>query len=378
MAGYKIMPTPRSLNIAVTGKCNLKCKYCFYADEMASHHDLSTSQWLQFFDNISELGLMDVSLTGGEVFTRKDIFQIIDGIISNRMRYSILTNGTLIDEDLLTAFEKGKRKLRINSIQVSIDGSNADIHNKSRPGSFGRALNGLKLLKKFDFPLTVRVTINRYNVDDLENIAFLLLEEIGIKSFTSNEAMPMGSGCKNADDLALSPQDQIKAMQKIQALLDRYPGRLKANAGPQAKNKFFSEMESAHKEGKLSHDYKMGYLSSCGCIYNHLDILHDGTIVPCHMLSDFVLGNILNDSVQDIWLSHPVLAQMRERQNIPMKQVPGCKSCKWAAYCTGGCPGLTYHLTGKLNVGNPIDCYKRFIKKTGTGVIDVLHGQAAN
>ena len=62
------------------------------------------------------------------------------------MRYNILSNGTLINEKILSQFEKGKRRLRLDFIQISIDGSTARIHNKSRPNSFARSIKASRLL----------------------------------------------------------------------------------------------------------------------------------------------------------------------------------------------------------------------------------------
>ena len=74
-------------------------------------------------------------------------------------------------QTLLEEFKKGKRRVRLDSIQVSIDGSCAEIHDLSRPPrSFDNALRGLRLLVENNFPVTVRVTINHHNVDDLDNI----------------------------------------------------------------------------------------------------------------------------------------------------------------------------------------------------------------
>lgn len=90
------------------------------------------------------------------------------------------TAGSLNTEETLAAFGVGKRRMRLDSIQVSIDGSCAAIHDRSRPPvSFERAMRSLRLLKASGFPVTVRVTINRHNVDDLPAIARLLLEEVG-------------------------------------------------------------------------------------------------------------------------------------------------------------------------------------------------------
>jgi MoaA/NifB/PqqE/SkfB family radical SAM enzyme len=143
--------------------------------------DLPAEKWLGFFREIGGLGIHKVSLSGGEVFLRKDLFELIDGVIENRMRYSILTNGTLINEKTIENFSKSKRKPRLDSIQISIDGSSADIHDRSRPPkSFDKAVAALRLLKENNFPVAVRVTINRHNVDDLENIAALLIDDVGL------------------------------------------------------------------------------------------------------------------------------------------------------------------------------------------------------
>jgi len=359
-----IMPTPRSVDIALTGRCNLRCQYCFYADEMAALGDLPTDAWLAFFDELGRLGVMDVCLTGGEAFTRPDLFELIDGVIANRMRYSLLSNGTLITDDVIRQFDIGKRRLRLSSIQISIDGSRAEVHDLSRPKSFEHALRGLKLLKEAGFPVTVRVTINRYNLNDLENVAHLLLEEVGLPSFSTNDAFPMGAGCQNQGEVTLGALEMKQAMDTIDRLLERYPGRLTAQAGPQAKRLSYAEMEHARQTGEKPTRWQMGFLTACGCIFSKLSILHDGTVVPCHVLHRLDLGNIKTHSLEEIWHTHPILQALRERRSIPMQQVPGCESCEWAAYCNGSCPGLAHQLTGDFNRANPADCYRQFLAET--------------
>jgi SynChlorMet cassette radical SAM/SPASM protein ScmE len=356
---------PKDMQIAITGRCNLRCKYCFYADEMVALQDLSTQDWLNFFDELGRLGLMRVTLTGGEVFTHPDLFDLVDGVIANRMRYSLLSNGTLITEKVLEQFEVGKRRLRLDYIQISIDGSTAEVHNKSRPKSFDRAIRGLRLLKEAQFPIAVRVTINRHNIHDLENIAHLLLDEIGISSFGTNDAQPIGAGCENQPEIALTTQEQVFVMEVFERLNEHYPGRINAQAGPQAQELMYQEMEHARLTGEMTPRWAMGCLSGCNRVFSSLDVLHDGTLVPCHMLPGVALGNILTDSLEEIWLNHPLMHALRNRQQIPMAEVPGCEGCEWTSYCNGGCPGLAHQLTGNFNLANPRSCYRRFLVEAG-------------
>jgi len=361
----KIIPTPKTVSISITGQCNLKCKYCFYANEMTALRDLNTKDWLKVFSELGKMKIMDVSLTGGEAFARPDLFELIDGVIANRMRYNILSNGTLINEKIITQFAKGKRRIRLDNIQISIDGSCAEIHNKSRPNSFEKAVKAIRLLIESGYPVVVRTTINKYNLYDLENIAFLLLEDIGLRSFSTNGAMPIGSGCTNEKSITLNSRETLEAMRIIDKLQKRYPDRLTSQSGPQAKLKMYAEMEEAKKNGKRPEHRLRGYLTACGCVFSKIDILHDGTVVPCCMLPDLKLGNVLKDSIRDIWQNHPIMWEIRERRKIPMRDVPGCEGCEWIPYCNGGCPGLAHQLTGDFNRANPQDCYREFRKETG-------------
>jgi SynChlorMet cassette radical SAM/SPASM protein ScmE len=350
------MSSPKSVDIAITGRCNLACKYCFYADEMTGRTDLPTERWLAFFDELGRLGVMNVCLTGGEVFTRPDLFTLIDGVIANHMRYSLLTNGTLVTEKTLAQFEVGKRRLRLDSVQVSIDGSRAEIHDQSRPHSYERAIRGLKLMLKAGFPMTVRVTINRHNVDDLENIAHLLLDEVNLPSFSTNEAYPCGA-VDRSGDIILTPAQRQKAMEVLTRLSAQYPDRISATAGPLVFAQEFAHIDRMLAEGQTCMPGR-GTLSACGGVFTKMAVLHDGVMVPCHNLSSMHLGIIGVDDVARVWREHPLMEAVRQRYQVPLSSLDTCRDCRYQGFCTGGCPGGAVLLNGELLSRNPMDCYR--------------------
>lgn len=357
MSEMKIMSSPKHVDIAITGKCNLACQYCFYADEMVARGDLPTERWLAFFDELGALGVMSVTLTGGEVFTRPDLFTLIDGIIANRMRYSLLSNGTLITEETLKQFEIGKRRQRLDSIQVSVDGSSAEVHDLSRPKSFGRALRGLKLLKAAGFPVTVRVTINRHNVNDLENVAHLLLEEVGLPSFSTNEAYACGATDRTEDGVILTPAQRAQAMEVLIRLAAQYDHRIQAQAGPLIFAQELKTMDEMLANGQTSRPGR-GMLSACGGVFSQLGVMHDGTIVPCTILSALPIGKVGVDSLQDVWLHHPTMVSLRQRQEIPLSSLETCRDCDYLGFCTGGCPAGAVYANGEFNARNPMNCFR--------------------
>ena len=354
---------PRDVEISITGRCNLRCQYCFYADEMAALHDLPTERWLAFFAELGGLAVQRVTLTGGEVFTRPDLFELIDGLITERMRYSLLTNGTLITEETLAAFGVGKRRLRLDSIQVSIDGASAAVHDASRPPrSFDRALRGLRLLKEHGFPVSVRVTINRHNVDDLSNIARLLLEEVGLSGFSTNEAELMGTAHCHGDSILLTPGERRRAMATLETLNERYGGRIGAAAGPLALARHFGEIAERVARGETGQPGR-GTLCSCGGVFSKMGVLHDGTMTPCNMLPTLTMGTIGVDPVREAWRSHPNVNRVRQRRQIPLASLAVCRDCPYTGFCAGGCPAAAMARTGQLNARDPLSCYRLFLEE---------------
>lgn len=347
---------PEEIDVSLTGKCNLACRYCFYADEMAALGDLPARRWTDFFAEAGGIGVQRLTLSGGEVFTRPDLFSLVDSLIDNRMRYSILTNGTLIDEQVISSFGEGKRRLRLDSIQVSIDGSTAAVHDASRPpASFDRALRGLRLLKAAGFPVTVRVTINRHNVRDLPAIGRLLLDDIGLRSFGTNSADRFGSARCYGQDVVLNPEEWDSAVHSLKELLKQYPGRISASAGPLAFAQDMERIEKAMAEGRTEMPGR-GRLSACGGVFSKMAVLHDGSMTPCNMLPGLVMGKIGEMSVQEAWLSGGAIREMRERYEIPITSIPGCEDCRFAGFCTGGCPAVVHAQHGTLHAVNREHC----------------------
>ncbi|GAB4342270.1 MAG: hypothetical protein Kow0089_17260 [Desulfobulbaceae bacterium] len=357
---------PQSIDIAITGRCNLRCRYCFYNDEMVALADLPTDRWLAFFRELGELAVQRVTLSGGEVFTRPDLFELIDGLIVNRMRYSLLTNGTLITDTTIAALTEGKRKLRLDSIQVSIDGSRAEIHNKSRPpDSFDRALRGLRLLLAADFPVTVRVTINRHNIHDLENIAVLLLEELGLPAFSTNEAERMGTARCHGQDVVLSNEERRQALEVLRKLNEKYQGRISAMAGPLAMADHFADIETRLARGETGVPGR-GTLSSCGGVFQKMAVLHDGTMVPCNLLPTLTMGVIGVNPLQEAWLHHPSINAIRRRREIPLSSLDGCSDCSYTGFCNGGCPASVLNKCGRLHATDPTFCYRNHKERETT------------
>ncbi|MHB8837181.1 MAG: SynChlorMet cassette radical SAM/SPASM protein ScmE [Candidatus Methylomirabilia bacterium] len=357
------MRTPRTLDIEITSRCNLHCRYCYFFDNPAvEYRDLPAEEWLRFFAELGSLGVMSLTLAGGEPFFRDDLPALLEGIVRNRMRFSLLSNGTLID-DGIAAFIA--RTGRCEYVQVSIDGSCAKVHDSCRgPGSFDGAVRGIRALQRHGIRAAARVTVHRGNVDDLEETARFLLEELGLPEFGTNSAGYLGTCRLNADDVMLTVAERQSAMAALLRLAKRHPGRISASAGPLADGRAWRRMEEARARGAPAFPNR-GRLSACGCPGSKISVRADGAIVPCSMLAHSELGRINRDSLASIWQDSPALNRLRSRQAIPLAGFGFCAGCPYIPYCTGNCPGLAHAITGEVDHPSPDACLRRFLGEGG-------------
>jgi SynChlorMet cassette radical SAM/SPASM protein ScmE len=353
-----LMRTPRSLDLEITSRCNAACRYCYYLNnEGVTYADLPTARWLALFRELGDGAVMSVCLMGGEPLLRPDFFTLVDGIVANRMRFNVLTNGSLLDAEVA---KRLKATGRCDEVQVSLDGSTAAVHESLRgTGTFAPALAAIRALQKAGVPVAVRVTIHPGNLDDLPNVARLLLNELKLPAFSTNAASSLGSAGKYGEGVLLTPLERLRAMHILVELERNYPGRVQASAGPLAEWRMFHAMEQARRDNLAIPG--RGRLVGCGCIFERLAVRADGRYVPCVMLPTVTLGEIGIDPLADVWRQAEALQALRHRRGVVLAGFDECRDCPWVASCTGSCPGMAQALTGEFNRPCPQSCLKRFV-----------------
>ena len=361
-----LIPTPRTVDLEVTSRCNLSCQYCYYLNnDGVDYRDLPTSRWLSFIREMGEAQVMSVSISGGEALLREDIFTLIDAIVDNRMRFEMLSNGLLVTDEVA-------RRLvatgRCDQVQISLDGSKAETHELMRgPGSFAPALKAIRTLLATGLQVGVRVTVHAGNIDDLPDIAALLLDDIGLPSFSTNSVSSLGSATKY-DELLMSAGEYLRAMQSLAVLSERYPERIQASAGPLADWHMFNDLRAARDSGEAIQG--RGRLVGCGCIFSRLAVRADGSYVPCVMLPQMVLGHVGVDSLSEIWTGSPAMNQLRDRVKTPLRDFADCVDCEYVDSCTGNCAGTALSLLGDANRASPDGCLKDFeLKLAAEGLV---------
>ena len=155
-----------SVQIEVTTDCNWKCRHCYIPNH--NNTGLAKETIHDLFLQMRRMGVFEVTLTGGEIFTRKDIFDIIVDARKLGFRVFLYTNVSLLNESII----KKLGEIYISEISCTIFSMNAETHDRITqvPGSLKQALENLEILKKYGCPVEVKTIIMSSNFNEWKTV----------------------------------------------------------------------------------------------------------------------------------------------------------------------------------------------------------------
>jgi MoaA/NifB/PqqE/SkfB family radical SAM enzyme len=188
---------PQGLVYEATMRCNLKCEFCYVGDllnlEGEWRQELPLETLKRAFPDESGL---QVSFTGGEIFMRKDILDVMDvfrgkGYVCGYMT----TNGTIISDERAEALADLAQAGFLKHISVSIDGPGG-LHDKARgvAGTFERTSAGLRRLqaaarrKHAPLRVSINTTVAHETLDALDKMVDVA-RELGVDAIGLNHLM---------------------------------------------------------------------------------------------------------------------------------------------------------------------------------------------
>lgn len=151
---------PLIASIFLTNRCNLKCFYCYAKVFGRKIEDPTKQELFKIIDGLKELGTVMIVLLGGEPLLRKDIAEIIEYIVKNKIMCEVLTNGFMVEENIQTL-------KKVDSLCISIDGDKYHHELNRGNGSYEICINALKSAVKNGIPTRIHATITRNNIESL-------------------------------------------------------------------------------------------------------------------------------------------------------------------------------------------------------------------
>ena len=135
-----IVPPPFRIQIDITDRCNFRCPTCSKWNSAGLDRELGLQEWKVIFERIHDVPLLqEMTISGGEPFTRPDIFEILELAKQQKLYTVVISNGWLVDGDVLKRLDE----IEVDRLMVSLNSLKESIHDESRaaPGSFDRIMH---------------------------------------------------------------------------------------------------------------------------------------------------------------------------------------------------------------------------------------------
>lgn len=334
---------PFFCNLQITIKCNLNCLHCGFSAGEKDKDELTFHELTNLINDLSQLNCERIQITGGEPLLRDDWEAIAKHISKLGIEATLISNGYRITADIA----KRINDCGISTVGISIDGT-GNSHNKIRnnSNSYKRALIAIQNLNDNGVSTGVITTINKYNIDELEELRQVLIQH-NVISWRLQIPSLMGR-MKNRNDIVPAPADIGQINSYIAGC--RNDSRILVIPGDSIG--FFGPYEKTIRDvgGDLP------YFTGCyaGCL--SVAIESNGNVKGCLALpSEFCEGNIREASLKEIWFRKDSFSYNR-KFNVSMLE-GFCKNCEFGEICRAGCKSCAYGATGHLH-DNPFCDYR--------------------
>jgi radical SAM protein with 4Fe4S-binding SPASM domain len=181
----------------LTYRCNYRCVHCYLGKKKSasfSKKELNTKEVFNILDQLEEIGCFTLGLTGGEVFLRKDIFDILDYAKRRGFNIAVLTNGSLLSE----AFIDRLKELKLNKIDITLNSLNADTFDRitKSAGFLPKVMASLNYLYKRKVPFSLKTNCMVLNRDEVVSIS-RFANTFGVAHRINYQLSPTLSGSLN-------------------------------------------------------------------------------------------------------------------------------------------------------------------------------------
>lgn len=296
-------PPLEDARVSITLRCNLNCNHCSVC--AGKRVDLTFGFLGSLFSELHNMGVMSVTLSGGEPLMRRDLGSIVDIAHAEGLAININTNGTLISKGIVSKLKKSDVAL----VDVSLDGATPATHAilRGSRNSHDATLASLKLLSDRKLPVRISTVLHKAVLPELERI-LITASRLHIRRISLLELIPLGRATSTYSELAPTRTELWDALQEIIEL--------------RQKRGFDVEIE-----GYTVTAIHRGEQCTLPCqLQRYIRLDSFGDVRPYPTIS-LVVGNAKKTPLKAIWES----SRMREAKQLAPPSI--CRFCGFTNWC---------------------------------------------
>lgn len=326
----------------VTRKCNLKCQHCYAFKEGDYSDELSLEQMYKTIDDLKKIQPYLIVYGGGEPFARKDFIDILKRTKEAlNCRIKILTNGTMLTTEVIQEI-----KPYIDFVQISLDGKkeNHDFL-RGHNGSFEKAVEAIKLVRNENIQAGICMTINKYNIKDIDWTIKFALEQ-GVYKLRISPFVASGKARNNYKDWIIPKNELTEIYDRLAEYRIKYRSKILFDFRDELYGKAFLGCPG----DKL--DNNMQYLL-CAAGRSLFYINPEGYVTPCNFIDkeEYFVGNVKEEDIASLWHNNKLFNKFRE---LNVQDIEKCSVCKRKSMCGGGLRCNALMATGNLKKMDPL------------------------
>lgn len=326
-----------------TNLCNLHCEHCAWNSHRPLPNELNTAQCIQLIDDMLDMGVCELSFSGGEPLTKKaQLLAMAQHGHELGFCLGLATNATMIDPT--TADEL--RHVGIREVQVSFEGLEAHDSIRGR-GVLERTFKGVQVLRDHGFDLTFSVTINKTNLAELDNI-FKMSQQAGVRNVRFVRFVPIGRGKSNLQMFQLTRQQEIALAGELwKKRWELYPHTMVTF------NKHYVAIGVMRNPqlGNIPPTFAWNW--DCPSGRHRICVMPQGKVAPCPLIGSLGLsgGDVTKTPLAEIWEKSRFFKYIRSDKR---RHDATCSTCTLWQQCSGGCKAASYATSGRLMAADPL------------------------
>ena len=195
-----------SVVFEITPRCNFNCVHCYLHDHHCSK-ELSFDEIIRILDILYQNEVLFLTLTGGDVFMRRDFVDIYTYAKKKGFIVELYTNAALLDERTLSALKKYPPLL----VDISLYGSCEETYQRVTgvTGAFEKVLKNIGLLVEANIRVSLKTPILKLYYSELDAMK-QIAEQYNLPFRTGLEIFPALENDKSVQQYAVSMRDSLR------------------------------------------------------------------------------------------------------------------------------------------------------------------------
>lgn len=329
---------PLTVIFELTRDCNLACRHCYIPSADRKLKNLPTEKVKKILREAARAGAMYVIFTGGEIFLRRDVFEIIAFAKNLRFDVRLFTNATLLDAKKIRRIAG----LGVSAVETSLYGAAAahDFITRSA-GSHAKTVLAIDGLLESGVRVVVKTPLMKTNFGERSWLLSFAKKRKILCRFDPLLA-PSDDGGRENLRLRLGPSELETVYREFgpQIPPDLLRAHVRVNPAPRTRRE------------------KLVY---CGAGRNFASVSCDGILYPCLQLK-IPLGDLKEKSFAGIWKAGSSEGPLAFIRRAALDDNSPCASCLHLEYCQR-CPGLALLEEGDIAAAPSVSCLSSQVRR---------------